>query len=524
MSTYNLKSKTPYTPGRLTSAPAATTRTGEGAPGYLNDQKTELFLRAAGTFAGQGSFYETAATRDHTLKVLARQVAVQDMNWMLGFIPWLRNSGFMRTAPVLIACEAVAERLSKGLAGGNRQLIGAAVGRSDEPGELVAYWRTHIGKTLPMAVKRGLSDALNQVYGEYTLLKYDTESHGYRFGDVIELVRPTGKDAHQNDLYKYAIDRRHGHGDEPPASLTMVNTNRFVRDGVAHGWTQLLTDSETLRKAGLTWEDASSLAGKNVEKKAMWEAAIPAMGYMALLRNLRNFDQAGVSDEVAATVIGKLTDPVQVARSRQLPYRFLTAYREAPSLRWGYPLDKALTMSMGNVPKLTGRTLILVDTSTSMSWQLSGQSHMKRWDCSALFGLALAKACDHADVWSFSDRARPWESIAGESLLKSLERWQQGWFLSGGTHTAAAIGVAFKGHDRVVVVTDDEVARDCVQVSEAVPAKTHLFTFNVVGSAQSSFPTGRYRHLLGGITDASFGLIPLLEAGADGAWPWESAT
>lgn len=554
MTAYNTKMKTtPRTPGRLKTAPTATGRTHEGAPGYLNDAKTELFLRAAGTFAGQSTMYETAKARDARLVMLSRSIAVtaDGMNWLLGFVPWLRTSGFMRTAPVLIASEAVAARLGAGMNGGNRQVIAAAVARSDEPGELVAYWRTHIGTTLPMAVKRGLSDALNRVYSEYALLKYDTASHGYRFGDVIELVRPTAKapadlmdrmpadrleeftsegvqaylgswEARQNDLYRYAIDRRHDRGNPIPSSLKMIAANLDLRWRVTkEGDTTALTDAASLRAAGFTWEDALSLAGKDVDKKALWEAAIPQMGYMALLRNLRNFDQAGVSDKVASKITAKLTDPAQVARSRQLPFRFLTAYREAPSLRWSYPLDQALTASMGNVPKLAGRTLILIDTSSSMSWAVSGRSDVRRWDLSALFGLALARACDHADVWSFSTRAMPWQPVRGESLLKSLERWKQGWFLTGGTETAAAVRATFANHDRVVVVTDDEVARDCMQVTQTVPEKVHLFTFNVVGGTQSSFPTGRYRHLLGGITDSSFGLIPVLEAGANGSWPWE---
>jgi hypothetical protein len=60
-----------------------------------------------------------------------------------------------------------------------------------------------------------------------------------------------------------------------------------------------------------------------------WECLIPHMGYMALLRNLRSFDDAGVSDEVAVQVMARLTDPEQVARSRQFPMRFLSAFKDA---------------------------------------------------------------------------------------------------------------------------------------------------------------------------------------------------
>jgi hypothetical protein len=43
------------------------------------------------------------------------------------------------------------------------------------------------------------------------------------------------------------------------------------------------------------------------------------MGYFAELRNLRNFDQAGVGDEVAAAVAAKLWYPGEVAASRVMP-------------------------------------------------------------------------------------------------------------------------------------------------------------------------------------------------------------
>lgn len=42
-------------------------------------------------------------------------------------------------------------------------------------------------------------------------------------------------------------------------------------------------------------------------------------------------------------------------------------HEQAPSLRWGHALDKALQASLGNLPALPGRTLILVDTSASMT-------------------------------------------------------------------------------------------------------------------------------------------------------------
>ena len=106
-------------------------------------------------------------------------------------------------------------------------------------------------------------------------------------------------------------------------------------------------------------------------------------------RNLRNFDEAGVSDAIAKLVIEKLTDPDQVRRSRQFPFRFLSAAREVNNLRWAYPLEQALNLSLQNVPELKGSTLILVDRSGSMFAPLSEHGGMSQADVAAIFGSAL---------------------------------------------------------------------------------------------------------------------------------------
>ena len=49
------------------------------------------------------------------------------------------------------------------------------------------------------------------------------------------------------------------------------------------------------------------------------------MGYMALLRNLRNFIEKGVKEDSIQYVIDRLTNPEQVERSKQFPFRFYSA-------------------------------------------------------------------------------------------------------------------------------------------------------------------------------------------------------
>ena len=309
----------------------------------------------------------------------------------------------MRTASLVAAAEALKARPDAKLPGG-RKLVSGALQRADEPGELLAYWHSLYGRNEPKPLKRGIADAILRLYSEFSLLQYDTDSHGYRFGDVIERVHVTGehpevKGTWKGALYEYAIDRRHGRGNPVPEELAMVRANAALRKRAAEDPAALL-DAATLKAAGMTWEDALSLAGTKVAKRDLWAAMIPSMGFMAQLRNLRNFDDAGVPDEVAGDVIARLTDPEQVAKSRQFPFRFLSAYRAAPSLRWSYPLERALSLSLANVPALKGRTLVLVDRLGSMFDGLSAKSGLNRADTAALFGTALAFAASTPTSWS----------------------------------------------------------------------------------------------------------------------------
>jgi hypothetical protein len=506
--------------------------THEGGAGAARDEKSELFLLAVANMVGEQTFYEAADSRDTRYAELVRQVATIDSDWIAGFLGWLRTGANMRSASLVGAAEATRALLAAGQPGG-RQLVASVLQRADEPGEMLAYWTSKYGRALPKPVKRGVADAIGRLYTEYALLKYDTAGKGYRFADVIDLVHPSPSADWQGDLFQVALERRHNRGEETPLSLMTLVDNSLLRRRVADDPAVLL-DSDRLKAAGMTWEDALSLAGSRVEKAKLWQALIPTMGYMALLRNLRNFDEAGVSDQVAETVGKRLADPEQVAKSRQFPMRFLSAYRAAPSLRWGYPLEQALAHSLANIPELPGRTLVLVDTSASMNESFSKDGTLKRWDAAVIFGVAFAQRCAAADVVSYSSAQRYWGDPSGaltkqfdlqrgESLLRSIERWKSGgYFLGQGTDTAGALRKHYAAHDRVVLITDEQAGSDPRGVSASMPAGRPLYTWNLAGYETGHAPSGPNRHTFGGLTDAAFRMVPLLEAGRNGAWPWEN--
>ncbi|XVV01216.1 TROVE domain-containing protein [Actinosynnema sp. CA-248983] len=511
------------------ATPSGTTH--EGAPGYVRDTRSELFLLAVTNMAGEQDFYESAGDRDDRYATLVRAAALEDPDWTARLLAWLRRDANLRSAALVGAAEYVRARLAAGDDRGptNRSVVDSVLQRADEPGELLAYWLGAHGRAVPKPVKRGVADAVLRLYDERSLVKYDSAARGLRFGDVLNLVHPTTRRAWQSTLFTHALDRRYGNDTTIPPALGVLTKRAELLSWPVERRRALFGRPDAaavLRGAGMTWE---SVAGwlQGPMTADVWEALIPSMGYMALLRGLRNFDEAGVSDEVAGSVIARLGDPEQVARSRQLPLRFLSAYRAAGSLRWAWALEKALDLSLSNIPALPGRTLVLVDTSGSMESPFSERGTLRRWDAAVVFGLALGARCAHADVVSFSSPhhgpgTRQFPLRRGESVLSAVTRWKaEGYFLGKGTETAYAVRKHLRPgfHDRVVILTDEQAGG--ADVNRAVPNGIPLYTWNLAGHRHGHAPSGsRYRHTFGGLGDQSFSAIGLLEAGRNADWPF----
>ena len=548
MSKFNTNVR-PATHSPVTSERSPSARTALGGAGFVRDTKSELFLLAVSNMVGQGTFHEDGGQRDERYAELVRAAALADPLWTAQFLGWLRNEGNMRSASLVGAAEYVKARL--GAAGSrpagqheteapdgtwegdnlsyavmsNRAVVDAVLQRADEPGELLAYWTSTYGRKIPKPVKRGVADAARRLYSERSLAKWDSEARGFRFGDVLELTHATPAHDWQGDLFKHAIDRRHGRGDEIPASLEMLHVRAELMAWPVQKRRDLFRRPEldsaasVLRQAGMTWESVAGwLQGPMTAE--VWEALIPSMGYMALLRQLRNFDEAGVSDDVAEQVAARLADPEQVAASRQFPFRFLAAHKAVPSLRWGHALEKALTASLRNVPALPGRTLVVIDRSPSMfpgyGFSTPSKSDITCADQAAVFGCAVAMRAANATTVVYGGTSRTVDVPKGGSLLKLVDG------LGGAinyTDTAAAVREHYAGHDRVLIVTDEQSAT--ADAAGSVPTDTPVYVWNLAGYQHGNMPSGgRNRHTFGGLTDAAFRMVPLLESGRDGTWPW----
>lgn len=544
----NSKPKAKRGTSPLKTSAEATERTFNGAAGYLRTPEGEAFLLASGGFlGGEKTFYEGGDARDERFRALIRELSVTNPDWVANFLYWLRREGNVRTAAIIGAAEYVWARrdeMGTGRTGtthptpsrSTREVVSSVLRRADEPQEIVGYWMARYGRSLPMPLKRGVSDAIGLLYHQKNVLKYDSDKRGLRMADVLKLVhaKPVGP-AH-NQLFKYMMAERFGRVDSfDIKSLTTISAREdLLRLSVEERRKVIREQPGILQDAGFTWESIAGWLQGPMDAEA-WEAAIPLMGYMALLRNLRNFDKAGISEQVADKVQAKLTSPAEVGRSRQLPFRFWSAYKaNVGNLRWAWAVERALSHSLANVPRLDGHTLILVDRSGSMFHAVSERSDVSWSDMAALFGAAVALRADSADLVQFGTHSQDVRFNKGDSILKVVERFTS----MGGTNTHAAITQHIKPHHtRVIIITDEQCSpgyidggwaayggsRD-IPINSLISENVPMYMWNF-GGYRTSMVQGagvENRYCFGGLTDSSFRIIPMIEAGMNAGWPWEN--
>lgn len=543
MAKFNTKASVPRRPrSPLVAEQTPSAVTYEGGPGYLRDAKAELFLLGVNNMV-EDTFYEQLADRNGRFARLCGSVAVSDPQWITEFLGWLRLGGNLRTAPVIGAAHAGAAMLRDEVPGA-RKLFDVVCQRADEPGVLLKFWMDTYGgpdgRRIPMPLKKGLAQAVTRLWTPYTIFRYDTENVALRFADILALIHRKPDDvALDGPLTKWIMfraGRSRGHKDQHVIDETLIPMAAQRADLLARAATDVtaLFYTPMLRLAGMTHEDVMSLAPKldpDVSRKELLGALWGVMGYDGLLKNLRAFDEVGLEESHKRKIAERLADPERIAQARLLPFKVLAAYEQARSLTWGPGLEAALTASTANIPALPGRTLVLVDTSASMTKHfLSANSQMSAMKAAAVFGVALAAKGD-ADLFGWADGISPFQHGVpkGASVLREITAFFNRVGEDGhGTNMHAAIANTFRPgvHKRVVILSDMQTVgggHRGVHPGQVLPDGVPLYGFNLSGHSATAVPFGRSNwYEMGGLTDATFAMIPALEAGGTARWPWES--
>lgn len=520
MARLNTKTSKPRNGATKLATTGARTINHQGGVGFLRDEKTELFLTAVSSL-NEDTFYESAKDRRGRIAELIKATS-QDTEWTLGLVTWLRKEAGLRTIPSIIAAHAVKARLDKGISGSNRYIISAALGRMDENAEILAYWLETFGRTIPSAVKRGVADSFLRGLSQGSYLKWRGKANrgAVSLVDVINLTHPKPTTDEQAKILKLIVDEAYGNDADYTGLDTIKNRDEFLAMSKDEQINILSSDSAgtVIRLASLTHEVIAGAIGKIPAE--VWENLIPHMGYKALRMNLRRIHEAGVNDEVIDTITARLKDAEVIRKSNPMPLEFLAAFRNAP-LDFAPAIQRAANYSLENVPVLKGRTLILVDGSGSMGDILSERGTLSREDAAKVFGAALAIRAENPTLVSFSDQSVEIE-VRSKDLLRVAESIKGPGY---GTSTKLAINKHYDGHDRVIVITDEQPGYGYYgggDVFSNIPENVPTFTWNLAGYRTGHSEIKVNRYTFGGLTDKGFQMIPLLESGLNQGWPWEN--
>lgn len=181
--------------------------------------------------------------------------------------------------------------------------------------------------------------------------------------------------------------------------------------------------------------------------------------YMAILRNLRNIIEAGVDEKHMDKVLRAIADPIAVRKSKQLPFRFLSAYKsvDGHGSKVLDVLETAVDASIDNLPKLPGTTVIAVDVSGSMGSKISAKSDVTCSEIALLLGFIANRICDNAIALAFDTSVYNITApTRGGVLYNATHTHAHG----GGTNMSLPFETMLQKHincDRVIILSDNEV-------------------------------------------------------------------
>lgn len=538
---------------------AGTVFSAMGAPSFKREPKGELFAFAASNMVGEPTFHEDPDPRDARFRSLVRECTIADPAWVLRLTHWLRTKGNMRSASVVMAAEAVRTRTEAKIGApivfreedfrdedtaeflrrlpanvGSQAFLIAGVQRLDEVREVLGYWTGRYGKKLPKPLKKGLAERVTALTNEYSYAKYGApeDAASWHLADAIDLLGPIPRDEAQSALFRYALEERHGRKTEPGDLLTQLVTRRALTTMPKEAKTAFLASPEaleTIQRSGITWEALSGWYGGPLTA-SFWESVIPKMPIMALIRNLSNFERSNVSATHRKMIVERLTDPEQIRRSKQFPYRFLSALRAVQGDYYTSALSEALDLSVGSIPRLRGRTLILADTSASMRGRVSEKSQIRHIDVAGLIASALANKAqangDQVDFYGFADGVFEHQIPRGQSVRATIEAFGlRVGHVGHGTQIAAAVQRTLKGHDRLIIVSDEQAyganPYRTGRVEDVLPDALPTFAVNTAGYEPSMLNFSKpNRFQLAGFSDQVFRSFEHMVGGQTGNWPF----
>ncbi|WP_316770488.1 TROVE domain-containing protein [Pedobacter frigiditerrae] len=411
----------------------------ESAKAFVMTPELELYT-AVVTTGLNDSFYESGSSRLNRIKELIEKC---NPTFVAKLAIYARTEMNLRSIPIVLSVE-----LANKISGDSivSKTVNKIVIRADEITELLAYYQIANGRTetkklnkLSKQIQKGLVNSFNR-FDEYQFAKYNRNTD-VKLKDALFLVHPKAKDNLQQEIF-----------------------NKIASDNLATPYTW---ETELSELGKIDFENSNV---KSIAFTKKWEELIESkkVGYMALMRNLRNILDANVSAKHIEMVCSYLANEKAVLNSKQLPFRFLSAYRELKSTKSSFTsvildaLENAVMYSAKNIKGFGFDTLLVIacDVSGSMQKAVSARSTVLLYDIGLMLAMLLQSQCKNVTTGMFGDTYKVINMPKRNVLANVMEYYKREGEVGYATNGYLVIDDLIKQRkvvDKVMIFTDTQM-------------------------------------------------------------------
>jgi hypothetical protein len=480
----------------------------QGGQGYKYDAKSELIsILATGL---DNKFYEKLGEREQRLSDVLKEVAKKDKTFAAKALIYARtvmgqrsvtHFGAVELAKVLGGDSLGARFFSKR----NRKLNkGGIIFRLDDMLEIAAcYQARNPNKPFSNAIKKGFKVALESA-DEYELAKYQAKNRDLSLVDIINLVHPKPSPKMAPVFAKLM-----------KGELKQFNT---VEDKNTTSGQEIAAKVKTGK---ITKEEAQVELAQAKEDNYIELINTRKIGYLALLRNLRNILKTSTNMDLIKNACSLLTDVKLIKQSLVFPHQIdlaleimLDEFGASKSTPFIKALNDAYELAIPNLTELfpSGRTAVMFDSSGSMATNIR-LSNNKQGSESAigkasLIAATLAKGIG-ADVYHFANtceqiRFNPLDTV---NTLKKQFLSKQG-SVGYGTEFNSIISKLNNKYDRIFVISDMQ-GRSYLEKNTY--KNIHIYSIDICGYGTTMFKPGNNVYSLYGYSADIYELIKKVE-------------
>lgn len=453
-----------------------------GGASYSREYKKEVASVLLASMMNGDKYYQSEASRLKQIEDLIQDGVKQgEAEFLAKAMVYTRMEGKLRSVS-----HVVAVNLAQTVKGQEfmRKALVKSFNRPDDMTETASlYFSKNPNKSLPNALRRAYKDALEDKFDAYQLKKYLGETSAVKLRDIVKLAHPSPDKFEDKEIFKKVIE----------GTLENIQTAQTVN---------------------------ASSTGESRKETYISMLKERKLGYMALIKNLKNILETGLNVEELKLVTDSIKNDRGIKNSMMLPFRFYDAYRElnsssiakmqvkkvAEALEYAFGVS---TLNTGLIKE--GETIgVLHDCSGSMGGGSKSPFHN-----GMIIAGAMLQGLPKGDsiVYLWSDRAE--EVKFGGSAFDFIDKTRT---YGGGTD----LGTAFRKLttdktvlDKIVITTDMQAyglrVYDYVKEYRKISPNVKILFWNLSGYAGGT-PMKLNDNILevSGFSDKMFDVIPLM--------------